>query len=471
MRLPSFSTASSRRIGLALLLSVWGAQGAVQAQAISFESARAQMVAGSSKLAAAQAAVQSKALQSEGLRGLGGPIVNLSATAFAYSANLNVDLDPLNQRILQLEQSLPIPLAQLPIPLPTPQLPAEYAFHRQSTTASLVAVWPIYMGGASDAARGFVRAQGREAEADAHQSGYELDTLLVQRYFGAQLAAQAATLREKAQSTIAGHDAAAAKMLQAGVISRVERLQAQAAFEDAKRNALKARDDAELTAIALSRTVNAASIVTPKTPLFVLSRPVEPLAYFLDSAMLRHPGLEKVAAKKMQAEQLHEGEEALRRPQVFAFGSRELKTGRADWVAGVGVRWTLYDSVDRNALSASSYQKIEQARLTDDQARSDIGLLVEKNWRAVEQTRMQFLATQASVDLAAEVLRLRQSGLREGVSTTLDLIDAETNQAKVHTERAQVAYDYVLALARLLESAARTDEFASYLQRADILLN
>ena len=465
--------ASSRHIGLALLLSVWGAQGAVQAQAISFESARAQMVAGSSKLAAAQAAVQSKALQSEGLRGLGGPIVNLSATAFAYSANLNVDLDPLNQRILQLEQRLPIPLSKLPIPLPTPQFPAHYTFNRQSTatTASLVAVWPIYVGGASDAARGFVRAQGREAEAEAHQSGHELDTLLVQRYFGAQLAAQAATLREKAQTTIAGHDAAAAKMLQAGVISRVERLQAQAAFEDAKRNALKARDDAELTAIALSRTVNAASIVTPKTPLFVLSRPVEPLAYFLDSAMLRHPGLEKVAAKKMQAEQLHEGEEALRRPQVFAFGSRELKTGRADWVAGVGVRWTLYDSVDRNALSASSYQKIEQARLTDDQARSDIGLLVEKNWRAVEQTRMQFLATQASVDLAAEVLRLRQSGLREGVSTTLDLIDAETNQAKVHTERAQVAYDYVLALARLLESAARTDEFASYLQRADILLN
>ena len=94
------------------------------------------MVAGSSKLAAAQAAVQSKALQSEGLRGLGGPIVNLSASAFAYSANLNVDLDPLNQRIVQLEQRLPIPLSKLPIPLPTPQFPAHYTFNRQSTATT-----------------------------------------------------------------------------------------------------------------------------------------------------------------------------------------------------------------------------------------------------------------------------------------------------------------------------------------------
>lgn len=446
---------------------------AVQAQPMTFEAARQHMMSGSSKLAAAQAAVEGKALQSEGLRGLGGPVVSVSATAFAYNANLNVNLDPLNQRISQLEQRLPIPLANLPIPLPVPQFPSRFTFNRHDTasSASLTGVWPIYAGGAGDAARGFVSAQGREAQADADQTGHELATLLVQRYFGAQLAVRAANLRATAEQTIAGHNAAAAKMLAAGVISRVERLQAQAAYEEAKRNAMKARDDAELAAIALSRTVNAAGIVTPETLLFVLSQPVEPLGHFIDSALLRHPGLAKVAAKKSQAEQLHKGEEALRRPQVFAFGSRELKSGNADWVAGVGVRWTLFDAVNRNALEAASLKQVEQASRTDEQARSDIALLVEKNWRALEQARQQFLATQAGIDVANEVLRLRQAGLREGTSTTLDLIDAETNQAKVQTERAQTAYDYVQALARLLESAARSEEFARYIQRADIKVN
>lgn len=461
------------RFSLAVLVGLVLSPLALQAQPMSFETARQQMLGGSGKLAAAQAAVDSKALQSKGLRGLGGPVISVSAAALAYNANLNVDLDPLNQRAAQLGKSLAAPLASLRIPLPAIQFPSRYTYNRNDTTssASVAGIWPIYTGGADDATRGFVSAQGREAQADADQTGHELDTLLVQRYFGAQLAARAASLRATAEQTIARHNAAAARMLSAGVISRVERLQAQAAYEEARRNAMRARDDAELAAIALSRTVNVASVVTPETPLFVLSAPVEPLGHFIDSALLRHPGLAKVAAKKSQAEQLHKGEEALRQPQVFGFGSRELKSGNADWVVGLGVRWTLYDSVDRNALAAASLKQVEQASSTDTQARSDIALLVEKNWRALEQARQQFLATQAGVDVAAEMLRLRDAGLREGTSTTLDLIDAETNRAKVQTERAQAAYDYVLALARLLESAALAETFPAYIQRADIKVN
>ena len=455
------------------------AGGAAHAQArddgtaMSFDAARARMLDRSDKLAAARAAVDSKALQSEGLKRLGGPVVSVSGLAYAYNANLNLDLDPLNQRLGQIGQALPSSLQGLIARVPIPQLPNSYTLNRHDTgtNASVSAVWPIYLGGATDAVRGFVSAQAREAQADAEQAGHEVDTVLVQRYFGAQLAQRAAALRAQAERTIEQHDAAAQKMLAAGVISRVERLQASAAFEEARRNARKAEDDAALAAVALARTVRAEGTVTPQTPLFVSSQPVEPLSYFMDSALTRHPGLGKVAAKKSQAEQLHEGEEALRRPQVIAFGTRQLKSGNADWVAGLGVRWTLYDSVDRDALSASSQKQVEQAERTDAQARSDISLLVERNWRALENARRQYLGMQASIDLAQEVRRLRVAGLREGTSTTLDLIDAETNYAKVQTERAQAANDYVQALAQLLESAGLSEKFSGYIARADLKVN
>lgn len=441
--------------------------------ALSFDAARARMLDRSDKLAAARAAVDAKELQSQGLQGLGGPTVSISGLAYAYNANLNLDLDPLNQKLGQAGAMLPPSLQGFVSRLPIPQLPNSYTLNRHDTgaNASVSAVWPLYLGGATDAVRGFVSAQTREAQADAEQAGHEVDTLLVQRYFSAQLAQRAALLRAQAERTIAQHDAAAQKMLAAGVISRVERLQAGAAYEEARRNARKAEDDAALAAVALARTVRAEGSVAPQTPLFILSTPVEPLGYFIDSALVRHPGLGKVAAKKSQAEQLHEGEEALRRPQVIAFGTRELKSGNADWVAGVGVRWSLYDSVDRNALSAASQKQIEQAERTDAQARSDIALLVERNWRALENARRQYLEMKVSVELAQEVLRLRTSGLREGTSTTLDLIDAETNQAKVLTERAQAANDYVQALAQLLESAGLSDSFSDYIARADVKVN
>ncbi|MDH6590637.1 outer membrane protein TolC [Variovorax sp. TBS-050B] len=464
---------------LLLAAAAWAPAGPAHAQAagdaiaLSFDAARARMRERSDKLAAARAAVESKELQREGLKGLGGPVVSVSGLAYAYNANLNLDLDPLNQRIGRIGQALPSSLQGLVARVPIPQLPNSYTLNRHDSgvNASVSAVWPLYMGGASEAVRGFVSAQAREAEADADQASHEVETVLVQRYFGAQLAQRAAVLRAQAERTIAQHDAAAQKMLAAGVISRVERLQASATYEEARRNARKAEDDAALAAVALARTVRAEGTVVPQTPLFVSSQPVEPLAYFIDAALVRHPGLGKVAAKTMQAEQLHEGEEALRRPQVIAFGTRQLKSGNADWVAGLGVRWTLYDAVDRDALAASSLKQVEQAERTGAQARSDISLLVERNWRALENARRHYLGMQAAIDLAEEVRRLRVAGLREGTSTTLDLIDAETNHAKVLTERAQAANDYVQALAQLLESAGLSEKFSDYMARADLRVN
>lgn len=460
-----------KRVVLAAVLGVVGLP--VWSQSMTFDDAWARVKAGSDQLAAAQAAVDSKSLQSTALLGLGGPVVSLSGAAYAYHASLDLSLDPVNQTLAQISQQLPLPLLNTLTQLNLPQLPASYTLDRQTTgsTKSVAAMWPIYMRGVSNFVRGFAAAQGSEAKADADKSSHELVTLLVQRYFGAQLAGKAAALRQAAFNDMVQHDAATAKMLTAGVISRIERLQAQTALEEARRNAQRALDDAELAAVALARTIKAEAPVQPRTPLFVMSQPTEPLAYFLNQALQRHPGLAKVSAKKEQAEQLHQGQQALRKPQVFAFGQRELKTGSANWVAGVGVRWTLFDSVDRDALAASSNKKIEQAEHTQDQARNDISLLVEKNWRSVEQTRQQFLATATGIELAQEVLRLRSAALRQGTGTALELMDAEVNQAKILTERAQLAFDYVMALARLLESCGLSDEFGRYVRQADLKVN
>ena len=438
-------------------------------QALSFEQAWDQVQSGSEQLAAAQSALQSKLLQAEGVASSEGPTVSFNAASLAYSAALDVNLDPVNQALASASGRLPIPLQNLPVPVSLPQFPQNYTYTQNATltTGSVSAVWPLYNGGIGQALHGFVAAQGREAQADERSTEHSLMTLLVQRYFGTQLAARAAALRTAALNDVAEHDAAVDKMLATGVVSRVERLQVRAALEEARRNAQKAQDDAELAAVALARTVHSAAMA-PSSPLFVSSQPAPALATFVQAALEHHPGLAKVAAKKAQAEELHAGEAALRRPEVFAFGQRQLVVDNPNWVVGIGLRWTLHDPLDRNKLDAASLQQVAQAEHTDAQARSDIALLVEKNWRQLEQTRQQFLASQPSVDLAQEILRLRKVGLQEGTSTALELMDAETNAAKVQTERAQAAYAYVLALAQLLESCGLSDQFSAYMARADI---
>ncbi|WP_159910650.1 TolC family protein [Pantoea sp. 18069] len=471
MLTPTSSFALRRRclLGGCVLLLGMGAAMAQPAATLSFSEAQTALLERSDQLAAAHSAVESARLRRQGTQGLGGPSVAVTGMAYRYSVNADLNLDPARRMLDGTLGMLPPELGQM---LPgTPQLPSNVSLQREknNASASLSLIWPLYMGGVSDAVRAGLDGATDEALADAASSRESLHSLLVQRYFGAQLAERAAQLRMRALDAVRQHDSAAQSMLKVGVIAKVERLQAQAALADAEQQARKARDDAQLAGTALARTVKAQAPVLPSSPLFVSSRPLAPLEAFVSAAQRLHPGLGKVQAKQRQAESLHDAQQALRRPQVLAFGSHELATsGKPNWVAGVAVRWTLWDSLDRDAMAASSQRKIEQAQSMQVQVRSDIALLVEKHWMGVEQARRQYLAQQAQEDLARELLRLRVAGLKEGTGTVLDLIDAQTNLAKVQTQRAESANLYVQALAALLESSGQSDAFARYMAQADI---
>lgn len=440
------------------------------AQGISFAQARQWLLTRSDRLGAAASEVESARLRRQAVQGLGGPTVAVTGMAYHYSANADLSLDPARHALDNVLGLLPPQLGGA-IGGRLPQLPSSIHLQREKTrtSASLSLLWPIYMGGLADAVRGELDAMADEAQADANSAGGSQDTLLVQRYFGAQLAARAAQLRSQALAGVREHADAADRMLAAGVISELERLQARAALADAEQQARKADDDARLATTALARTLKIPAPLAPNNPLFVDSRPLAPLDDFIASAHQLHPGLAKVQAKRRQAGALHDAQEALRRPQVLGFGMREVAThGKPNWVAGIAVRYTLWDSIDRDLLAAATQKKLDQADQTEQQALSDIALLVEKNWLAVEQARTQYLAQQAQEDLARELLRLRTAALKEGTGTPLELIDARLNLAKVQTERAQTANQYVQALATLLEASGQAGDFERHMARADI---
>ncbi|PJK13149.1 transporter [Lysobacteraceae bacterium NML120232] len=440
---------------------------ALAADVLDFQSARETMRRNSPQLAASRAGVESKRLQSQAMRNLGSPSLRLSAAAGRYHLHTDVALDGLNNLSDGLGNVLPIPLPSLP------RLPDNATLERDGSyhSSALTALWPVYTGGLTHAVKGLTAAQHQESEADARHTAAQLDTLLIQRYFGLQLALYAAQLRDTALVAIDAHDHAAQRMMEEGLIARIERLQAQVALESARREALKARSDAELAHIALQRLLQQEAAITPGTALFVDTRPLPPLAHFQQQAASQHPGLAKVAALQMQAENMRAASASRLKPMVALYGMRQLQSGdRANWVAGVQASWTLAGGVNRRDMLAANTQRVAQAEYSLAQVREDIALLVEKNWRSAEDARQQYLATLPGVELARQMRHLHRSGLREGSSTARELMEAEAQFAKAETERAKAAHDYILALAALLESAGTPDQFGQYQQRADVRL-
>ena len=74
------------------------------------------------------------------------------------------------------------------------------------------------------------------------------------------------------------------------------------------------------------------------------------------------------------------------------------------------------------------------------------------------------------MELARENIRLQTVAFQQGQVTSLEVVDARLNLAKIETQRAQTAYNYVVALAQLLEAAGETQRLASLAAQADIHL-
>ena len=447
---------------------------------LSLEQAQDILLQVSPKLAANQAAIAASEYQTDALQTVDDPFVFARVSASTYQIQEDVSLSSMKNQIISgaNDAGANIGGSSLPIP-PLPNLgdmigqgiPDIYEFKRSGSTsgAGLGFAWPIYTARRTQALTEASDARTQEAVAESILDKNELYNTLIERYFKAQLAIIAAYLREDAYDTLQQTDHMAQRLFEEGFISHVDRLEAQSALADAKSESIKANNDARLAMIALQRLLRTEYRIKPTTPLFVSSKPLPDIEYFQNLALNHHPGLKKVAAKRAQAEQLHALSDTGYKPTVMLYGYGQAEKDPS-WIAGVSASWKLWGGLDKSASLASSTAKIRQADLSEIELSDNLLLLVEKNWNDVNNAQSRYRALQSNVDLASEVLRLRQLGLQEGVNTAIEVVQAQTQALKARTEQAQAAHDYVQALAALMQSAGTPLAFNTYLNTADIRL-
>ncbi len=444
---------------------------------LSLEQAQNILLQVSPKIAANQAAIAASEYQTDALKTIDHPLVFARVSATTYNLDADIDLSSLKNGIVNdinngVGDIIP-PIPDLPNfgELVGERIPDNYELKRSGSTAGagLGIVWPIYTAGRTTALAGASNARTQEAVADSILDKNELYNTLIERYFKAQLAIIAAYLRDDAYDTLQQTDHMAQRLFEEGFISRVDRLEAQSALADAKSESVNANNDARLAMIALQRLLRTEYRIKPRTPLFVSSRPLPDVSYFQDLALTNHPGLQKVAAKRAQAQQLHALSDTGYKPTVMLYGYGQIEKDPS-WVAGVSASWKLWGGLDKTASLASSNAKIRQADLSEIEVSDNLLLLVEKNWHDVNNAQSRYQALQSNVELAAEVLRLRRLGLQEGLNTPVEIAQAQTQSLKSRTEQAQAAYSYVQSLAALMQSCGTPLAFNAYLNAADIRL-
>ncbi|HIF9220466.1 TPA: TolC family protein [Photobacterium damselae] len=335
-------------------------------------------------------------------------------------------------------------------------------------TSSIRAIWPIFTGGRINAAQAIAEGKTEEAKymlAMKKQATYED---LSRFYFGVVLAEQVYKTRQEVEAGLKQHFEHAVKLQQQGQIARVERLQAEAAYDKAKVETQKSKRDLEIVQVALTKLLNASSPITPTTALFT-NEQLPNLDSFLSQTLTTYPGLHLLDAKRKQANGLIDVEKGKYYPEVYLYGNYNIYDGHSlaaeltpDWAVGVGVNIPLIDNTGRSGKLKAAHSAVSQVNHLQAQAKQDLSVLVEKTYKEANQALEEYQGLQSSLNLANENVRLREKAFSQGLSTSLDVVDAELFLASIKTQRLAASYQYITSLTRLLAISGQMSEFNQY---------
>lgn len=335
-------------------------------------------------------------------------------------------------------------------------------------SASLSAVWPIYAGGRISAAQDIALGQMKEAGYLLRIKQQVLFEQLAKIYFGVVLAKEVLNARTDAEAGLFKHLDHARKLEDQGQIAKVERMKAEASYDKSKVERHKALRNFEIAQMALNRLLQAADNTAPTSTLFINNN-LPGLAETTAATLDNHPGLGVLKAKRIQAQGLIEVEKGEYLPEVFLFGNYRLYEEDTlaaelvpDWIVGVGVKMPLSSRSGRSGKLKAARSSLMQVDRLKAQAIQDLGLLVEKTWREALTALEEYQGLASSLVLADENIHMRVKAFAQGLSTSLEVIDAELFLVNVKTQRQAAAYQYVLSLARLLALSNQMATFPNY---------
>lgn len=345
---------------------------------------------------------------------------------------------------------------------------------RNISSSSVNLLWPLYTGGRIDAAQEIAKASVDQAQQQRELKVDSQFETLCQRYFGAVLTGQVLAARLEVEKSLKLHFDHACLLVENGQIAEVERLQAEASHDKARVDRQKAASDLGITQAALTRFLQEETTARPTTGLFV-NRKLPLLEIFTQKTLNGYAGLAILDAKQEMAAGLVKIEQGKYYPEVALIGNYNLYEEDSlasdlmpDWFVGISVSLPLIDRSSRSNKVKAAKSQITRVAALRSQARQDLSLVVEKTYRLIEQAIAEYDGLASSQRLAEKTVELREKAFVQGLSTSLDVVDARLYVAGVKIQRAHAAYTYVMELAKLLAISGQINEFSQYYETCTI---
>ncbi|WP_295697986.1 TolC family protein [uncultured Helicobacter sp.] len=430
----------------------------LQAEYLGFESAYTEALAHNDGLKSSQSALDKQEKLRSATKMLYLPQISLNAAYIRLQ-------EPMNFNLVQNAQSLNNPIF------------APLLSHFNGITledenivfGALNIIYPIFSGGKKYYANKLSQIALEDATLALKLKELSLFEDCAKLYYGAVLANQILHTLEEANAGHLLHYQNALKLQEKGQIARLETLQAQVNYDKSSIDMQKANDNLKIANMALNAMLGRDSNASLELIASIDIKPdalLQNVDYFIQKSLEIYPALQMMNNKIKSADELSHIEFASFLPDVGLFGSyivndnsSLLDKAMPHWYVGIGARWSLLSPNGRiQKYQASKIASLE-AQYTTSQAKKDLKTLCEKTYNEVLSYKTQYFSLQSSVELAKEHLKLRESAFLQGMSTSAEVSDAQNALSLALIERQSVAYNYAIALSRLLALSGEVERF------------
>ncbi len=315
--------------------------------------------------------------------------------------------------------------------------------------------YPLYTGGRLEAQVALAEANLRGAEAVFARVQQQVASAAQQLYLRG-LAAQANLRAADALAQAEESLRVARARERAGVVPRVDVIQAEVAVAGARQGVARA----EAAVRSVEAELNAALNLPLSTPLRLTEALVpRPVPVTLEAALPRaleaRPERRELRARQDAARAAIELARSGARPNVTAavnydVGGGGLTNLSGAWSVTLAVTLLLADGGVTRERVREAELRLEQLRVQEAQLRQRIELEVRQAFLALRQAAVQIEAAQQGVEQAREALRLARVRYEAGVGTVLGVLAAQAALAQADAQHAAALFEQNQARLALL---------------------
>jgi len=121
----------------------------------------------------------------------------------------------------------------------------------------------------------------------------------------------------------------------------------------------------------------------------------------------------------------------------------------SDWAVSVDARFTVFDGNRASARVRQAAERLRRAQSEHELLRQTIDLEVRRGFHDRLTARKRLVQTEAAIGMAQESLRIVRDRYREGLTTLVELLDAESRLTGARTRDVAARRELLLAQARL----------------------